>query len=503
MNRKLFWIFIFLICLIPSIYLSYLKETDAFLFSALSKAGNGVNMGELMQVTEEQPSYPIELFAVASIAGIDPLQMGHSPIGCLIFPFCVFAVTRRLVGSNLFPTLLLVYFAFDFSIFRGYFSVFAYAWTFPLFFVFLLLYIQYSSSEKRNIKYITLILVIFTSIVFLHPTYVFWAISFAIGINIFMSLSKTLHFKKVNFTPTPFLAVLLIVVYFGFNQLTFGVYLNKALLIEPEAISDQFVTLIRSFLGLSTELPEPYQISASVPTTMIGYAVFARTAVILLCLIGGIAIWFRRYHGKITASFDNSMILMFSLLFVGVMHTVGYAFYGHASLRAIGLVFPIVVLLLLTKLDTKRLLRIFMALILVLAISQTLSYAASDPPVSNLDIQSKPYCDWIMGHTDRTVQILSDFDTSQVSSYHFNSQNRDFVPRYYDSDLYGALVKGEEGIGSIEFIAFNWETTQTTSLGWVIYEPVSKYFDQLSDNKYLDSIYDDGEITVMKNTQVL
>jgi len=502
MNRRLLWIFVFLLCLIPSLYLSYLKDMNSFLFTPLSEAAKGVNVGALSLFSQEQPAYTITLYAVSSITGIDPLVMGHSPIGCLIFPFCVFAITRRLVGHSIYPTLLLLFFAFDFSIYPGYYNVFAYAWTFPMFFSFILIYILYSTSEKRNIKYISLILILFTATVFLHPTYVFWAITFAIGINIFISLSKLFHFSKVNFIPTPFLAVLLIVIYFGFNQLTFGVYLNKVLLIEPDTISEQFISLFRSFLGLSTELAEPYQISASVPTTIIGYGVFARTAMILICLMAGIIYWFRRNYGNISRKFDNPMIVMFSILFVGIMHTVGYAFYGHASLRSIGLIFPIVALLILTKVNMKRLLKIFMAVILILAFSQTISYVASNPPVSGIDIETEPFCDWIMFHTNKDVQLLSDFDTSQISSYHFRSADRALDQVYYDSDLFASILKGDEGIGNIQFIAFNWELDKTTSLGWVIYEPVLKYANQISENTHLDRIYDDGQISLTRNNLV-
>ena len=500
MNRRLLLVFILLLSLLPALYLSYIHYVDSFLYTPLASTSEGIALGGLTDVSSDQPSYVVILYTISSICNIPPLQLGYLPIGALIYPFCIYALTRNLLESKWIPLLLLLYFSFDFSILIGQYSVFAYAWAHPLFFIFILLFIKYSVSETRNPQMVALLLIVFTSIVFLHPTYVFWAISFTIGLNVIIGISKATRLTNVHLTPTPFLTIALFVIYFGFNQLYFGFYLHRVILIEPETISEQFITTIRNFLGFQTPVSVPYQMSGSAATSIIGYASFGRSLIIVLSLLIGIFAWVRKNYHELSKKFDSSLVVITALLIAGMMHTIGYAFYGHISMRFMIMFFPIIAIFLIRKSDLKKSVNMIIALLLVLAFAGTISYAASNQKVNNIDIETVPYSDWLISHTEKRVVLLSDFTTSQLTKCHFSEAGRSITQRFYYSELYSMIVSGKEQITNTEFIAMNWETGSTTSVGWSAFEPVSKYYIEISENTHLNRIFDDGHISLLRST---
>jgi len=499
MNRRLLLIFVLLLSLLPSLYLAYLHMIDSFLYTPLSEVSSGIYQGKLSEINPDQPIYVVILYTISAICNISPLQLAYLPIGAVIFPLCIYALARRLLKSRTIPILLLLYFAFDFSLYQGQYNVLAYAWAHPLFIIFVLLYIMYSTSNERNPGLILLILVVFTSIVFLHPTYVFWAVSFAVGLNVITVVSKLTHLPKIDLVPTFYLTIALFIIYFGFNQLYFGFYLHRVILIEPDVISEQFVTMIRSFLGISAPLIAPYQIWVGPPTTVIGYAAFARTTLLVSCILIGVLAWIKKNHREFAKRFDNSLVLMVALLLAGMMHTIGYAVYGHISMRFMILIFPIIAVFLLRKADLRRTAIVFVSLIIVLAFSQTISYVASDPEVDNVDIETAPYANWLISHTEGEVVLLSDFRTSQITKYHFKSVGREILQRFYTSEVYAQIVTGDDQVTITEFVALNWEFDSTPSVSWATFEPIKNYEAEIGDNSNLNGIYDDGRISLMRS----
>jgi hypothetical protein len=499
MNRRLLLIFVMMLSLLPAFYLATLHTVDPFLYTPLSEVSKGATFGELSEINEDQPSYVVILYTISSLCNIPPLQLAYLPIGAIIFPFCIYALSRRIIDSKIIPILLLLYFAFDFSIYQGQYSVLAYAWAHPLFFIFILLYFMHSSSEKRNPRLVALILLTFTCIVFLHPTYVFWAISFAVGLNVIIAITKSGRFPNVKLTPTPFLTISLFVIYFGFNQVYFGFYLHRVLLVEPEMISEQFISMLRGFLGLSAPLTSPYQIWVGAPTAIIGYAAFARTSILVLCLLLGMGAWIKKNHRNMGIKFDTPMVLIIALLIAGAMHTIGYAFYGHISMRFMILLFPVTAVFLMKKAGLRRSINLFVALIILLAFAQTASYVTSNPEVNNLDVQLAPYSNWLIAHKTSDVVLLSDFSTSQLTNYYFETAGESMTQRFYYSEFYSSLVSGDEEIVVAEFVALNWGEEVTLSVGWATFEPVRDHSVEISENVHLNRIYDDGLVSLMRS----
>jgi hypothetical protein len=500
MNRRLLFILIFLISLLPSLYLAYLHTVDPFLYSPLADTAYAQDSGMLTDINKNTPAYVVVIYTISSICNIPPLQLAYLPIGAIIFPFCIYALAKRILPSKIIPILLLLYFAFDFSLYPGNFSLLAYAWAHPLFFVFVLLFIMYSQSERRNPSLIALIIVIFTAITFLHPTYVFWAISFAISLNVVLAITKFFKFREVKLTSTPYLTLSLFVIYFGFNQLYFGFYLSRVIIIEPEVISEQFVSMVRTFLGLAAPLSAPYQNFIPAPTVVIGYAAFSRTSLLVLCLMLGIINWLRKYYHKFSIKFDGMITITVALLIAGMLHTIGYALYGHISMRFMIMFFPIIAVFLMGKTNLKKSINVLVTLVIVLAFAQTASYIAVAPPVNNIDAVTEPYSDWLISHASGEVVLLSDFDTSQITYFYYREAGENMTQRYYTSDFYAAMVNGTEEINITEYVALNWDMSATYSVGWTTFDPVSEYAVQISENVHLNRIFDDGHISLMRST---
>ena len=500
MNRRLLLIFVLLLALIPSLYLSYIHSVDSFLYTPLSNISEAYYTGRLGSVTTEQPVYVLLLYTISAICNIPPLQMAYMPIGALIFPLCIYALSRKILESRTIPILLLLYFAFDYSLYTGHYSVLAYAWAHPLFFIFVLLYIMYSNSDRRNPSLIAFILLVFTCLVFLHPTYVFWAMSFAVALNIIIAICKVTKVKSMKLIPTPYLTVCLFVMYFGFNQLFFGFYVHRVILIEPEVISEQFFQMIQSFLGLGTGVTVPYQISVGAPTSVIGYAAFARTSILVSCILIGALSWVKKNYHVFAKKFDNMLTLMVALFIAGMMHTIGYALYGHISMRFMILLFPIIAVLFLKKAGLKKVANVMVTLIVVLAVAQTASFWSPGPQFNNVDVESEPPSDWMISHTQGQVVFLSDFLTSQMVKYYFSSVGRDVVQRFFTSNLFGDVVTGDKMITVAEFVVINKGMYSTGSVGWALYEPLGKYTAEIEDNVHLNQIYDDGREIVLRST---
>jgi len=500
MNRRLLLIFVFLISLLPALYLTYLHTVDPFLYTPLSDISDAFSSGRLNAISTDQPTYILTLYTISSICNIAPLQLAYLPIGALIFPFCIYALARRIVGSRTIPILLILYFAFDISIYTGHFSVLAYAWAHPLFFIFILLYMMYSTSDKRNPSLIALILIIFTSIVFLHPTYVFWAVSFAIALNLLIAISKAVRLSNVKLIPTPFLTISLFAIYFGFNQIYFGFYIHRAILIEPEIITEQFSNMVRSFLGFSAPLSTPYQMFVGAPTAVIGYATFARTLILVSCILLGIVAWLKMHYRDFSKKFDNMLVIATALLIAGMMHTIGYAAYGHISMRFMILVFPIIAILLLKKVELKKTMNVMVALIIVLAFSQTISYIAGGSEVNDIDVETVASSDWLTSHTHGKVVFLSDFITSQMTKFYFKNVGREVTQQFYSSELFSLIVTGDNKIASTEFVIVNMQMNWTSSTGWATFEPLKHYEVEIGENVNLNKIYDDGIVTIFRST---
>ncbi len=505
--KILVYCLIFLAVLVPILFLVYLKYVNTFFWWPLSSIALALNRGYLTIEFPYQPVLEALLYSISSVSGLTGLQLAIIPLGAFIVPICYFALSNNVCRDSLMAILLTANIAYDFTIYSGQYSVFVYTWTNALFLSFVLIYLLYLKSN--NPKYVILLFLIFFAIYNIHPTYTFWIMLFILFFSLSIIFAKKLNFNKIHSKSSIYLSLAFLVIYFGFNEVIYKVYLRKVILIEPEIISYEFISTIGSFLGLSIQSPEQYALQSAPPNQILGYASFIRTCIILAVLLIALFIWLKQNYKNISKEFDNDIILIGALFMVGVTHLVAYALYGHMSLRFVTLIYPIVTLLVLQKIYARKAIQIaFLVILIFLGFLQTGSFIIENYHKPN-DISQyvQPSSSWLLDKQLVQSKILSDFETSQLFYFYFKGENRSFVQKFYDSNSYDMLVNStyvsteNQKLRYIaDYVLINNVTIDNPASfrGWKSYETLSKYLIEINDNNNINKIYDDERIWIFK-----
>jgi hypothetical protein len=179
---------------------------------------------------------------------------------------------------------------------------------------------------------------------------------------------------------------------------------------------------------------------------------------------------------------------------------VGYAFYGHLSLRYITLMYPLALVLLFLRNEAKNMMRIVIVVLLILAFAQTGFYVLDNYNKPNtIATDSSSASSWLIDHGGSSRKILADFQTSQEILLAFSASDQKFSQAYFDSDIYSSLVNGVNLQGKVSFIVMNFELVQLIGTGWDRYEPFEENIDRISENTMLDRIYDDSKMVTLAN----
>lgn len=504
-NKVLIYLMLLFVWFSPSLFLSYIKYADPFLWWPLSGVATALNSGELSIAGDVQPAYSIILYSISGVTGLSAVQLSYFPIGGVVVPICYYALSKKILKSNIISVLLATYVAYDFSIYPGHYNVFAYTWARPLFLSFLLLYISYLSKKVVTWKFAFPIILVFLATYHLHPTYTSWMILFSIFINIFSFFAKRLSIGNVTFKLTIGMALTFIIVFFSLNQYFYNIFLSRVILTEFDMILDEFTATIRVFLNISEPSVEKYALSTKPPTQVIGWANFMRTLLILITLVIASFLWLKNNFNNLREKVDDDIILVGTFFLVGVGHTVGYALYGHMSLRFITLMYPIIVTLMLKNINIKNfVLAIFLVSLISLSFLQTSSFIVENYNThSSILDYSKPSCVWFLNKTQDSPSVLSDFHTSQIFNFYFASENRYLIQQFYDSEKYEALITTNYNLtkallGSTDYIVVNRNMDSTPSVGWKTFEPLFPYSAKINTNLHLNKVYDDSNIWIFK-----
>jgi len=510
-NHRIVFLGYVAVWLLPSLYLTRIRLVDPFFWWPLSDVAIAVNHGQMSSISADMPAYPIIIYILSSISGLPPMEFSYLPVGAMITPICYFVLAKRLFKSELVAFSLATYSAWDFSIYSGNFNAFAYAWTTPLFILLLFFMMLYFLNRTRPLRNVQAILLIFLATYFLHPTYAMWVVMSIVLARIALVNFGARKGARNTVGKGTYLAVSLVTMFLAFNRLFYDVYLKVVVNVDMESVSDGFMSTIRSFIGLSQVSPmEPHMLPTGAPTQIIGYATFVRTGLILLFVLCGLGLSYRdsqRRRTRTQRGVDFDSVLVSSIIIVGVIHVIGYALYGHMSLRFVGVFYPIAVVLLLRGVRprgiTTYLIPFFLASLLLLAVAQSLSYELEPAGKSeNVIYETQPGSEWLSRSIYADARMLSDFHTSQVMFYYFAFKNRTFDEQSYDSSIFESVIGlGNESTHRIlmhfDYIIVNQKMSSTPSISWKIYEPLRLYNSNIASDQYLSKIYDDMSIWVL------
>ncbi len=490
---------------LPGIVLSHRNYVDPFLWTELSDVASAQNTGSLSPTYADSFAYSALLDSVSSITGIGPRVLSIAPIGAVITPLLSFVSVRRYLRSTLFASLFSLYVALDYTLASSEYSVFAYAWLHPLFLTFLFLIMFYAGFlrvpeegrfRRNNLGVVSVLLGIFFAVFFFHPTYTLWIITLMVGFAAAVTISQKVGVKSLQIRNVSSLAACFVVVYLGFSQLFYKTFLRRAASLGIESIPEQSFILLRNLLGLGAPLSGPFSATPAPPTLIIGYAISIRTLLILSFVAGLLLIWILRNYGRIARAVNSDVILAVGLLVVGVSHTIGYALYGHLSLRFVVLAFPLVVLLAARTLNLTKIAVIFVAALLLLAGAQMVSYTIQVPVKVGALEDTLHSADWLSSHEPSRISILADFETSQTTLFHFRQQGKTMSQQFFTNQSFGDLVSNRGIQGSPTYVLVNIQETTTLSSGYQAYQPLASHSSEIDANQHLGKIYNDGTVRI-------
>ncbi len=506
-RNVLLGVLVVMLWLLPAVVFAQRRYVDPFLWTQLSDVAFTEKTGSFRSTYADSFAYSALLYSVSAIAGIDPGTLSFVPIGSIATPLLGLVITRRLVTSSLFAVLFSLYLAFDFTLSSSQYSSFAYAWLHPLFLTFLLVLVLYAGfaraehttvgqAKRGSRRFLLLLITIFFTVYYFHPTYTFWILTLTGGLAVTVAITRKLGSLGLQVKNVTALAVCFGVIYLGFNELFYRTIIKKALSADPEMIPEQSLTMMRYLLGSKVTSLEPYSATPAPPTLSIGYAISIRTALIICFLAAVIIVWVIKNRGGFVRSINSDVILVVGLLGVGISHTIGYALYGHLSIRFVVLAFPLAVLLAAKTMGMKRVALFFAVALLVLAVAQTTSYAIQVPIREGALEQTAFSTAWLTSHNLDRISILGDFESSQTMSFHFQHEGRVIKQQFFDSQIYGDVVQGNRVPDTIMYLVVNKQEPVTLSSGWHAYEPLFRYSGQLDSNRFISKTYDDGTIWI-------
>jgi|WetSurMetagenome_2_1015567.scaffolds.fasta_scaffold00286_21 hypothetical protein len=497
--KKRSYYFVLLVLLsLPSLFLGYIRYVLPFIWWAMDDVVIIEKYGSLINASVSNSglyNYPLIIYALHIIPSIPLSLIIYLPLMFWIVPVCYYVLARRVMGSIKLALLITAYICFDFTVFPCEYNIQAYTWTHALFLCVLILYNLYLGKNRWN--YLLLINLCFISVYFFHPTYAMWIISFFAIANFIIYFSRANNFlknTKLNINQT----MSFIVIYLIFNKILYSNFLVKFVQFDPGTIRDEYIYTIMSFLGLAiSSSMEKYSMALPPASSLMGPSMFLRTLIIVISFIIIMFLLFRR------CQLDKELLLIYSLSAVGIIHTLGYAIYGHMSLRVVVFLFPFIIILGMKKLGcSHRNIVLFLSSLVLLGIIQTGSFMLENYDERATIINDVlPSSTWLLDFIIPSSRILTDFDTSQVIYFNFVSQNSTFERIYFTSKFYDMIVNSTAEIKGIDYFIINKVimSSPTYSISWDYYEPIALYFPYIQNNNNLNEIFDDGLILVLSN----
>ena len=516
-SRSLIVFLLFVLLLIPGLLLWRIEFTDPFIHPILADAQAVINTGHLFSLHESSAQTSL-LVALSNVTGVPLSELSVVPIGTVVVPFCFFALSRRLFKSNLLAAGLAIYVACDVVLVPTHYNIFAYAWTRPLFFMFVLLHVILVNDQARKWIVVPLLWLIFLATFFTHSTYAAWMISFTFAVYIILLLEKRFFgVYRQRSRLVGRMAISFVVFYMFFSNNLYGYYLPK--LVEQgsylEAIPNLDV-LIRTSVGTHVISQSPYLVTP-VPSEMIGWAALCRHAVIFLCIA---LMVLYRFKGLVFTRMHMPRLqydyLIWALIATGLVHVGIYWLHGRPTLRFSVLMFPIVAVLCLTwhgRCHLSRYAFVFgLAFLAVAMFVAFLSAQGQNPQSTYSQIESSGT--WLLSVTGTMeADILTDYDTggkyllNEVTTFDCAEPASKYTYHFFNSYSYGWLVAGDHAeywnahlVTDNSFVVIDEvsSTRPTHGLGWKYYLPLSDYHHDIRANHELCLIYADDNVSIFK-----
>ena len=520
-NKLLFGLLCIILILFSSIVLSNNNVTNEFLYQNMALVEMSLNQSHMVQYNysndkgifafiDVAPGHSMFLIELARLSNLPIRNIQFVPIGFLILPLSYFLLGRLLLRSTISSVLLSLYICYEYSQAPVMYSVFAYAITIPLFFIFIYVHNAILERDKKT-NYIILLMLIFLSVNFMHYTATAWIIIYMFIINMMSISSNLINKRSIDLHSTTLNSSLLfLIIFLAFNKTFYNLYLppilSKAVTIDETIYI--FLGRIQNYMtGSSFQDPTSYLYTTE-SNALLGQLSVIHIILILLPIILFTLYGFKKFFTIRKAPIlDTSSRIAFILVLIGMFDIISYMLRGNVSTKSISIIFPLISAFCLYKLKINNFIRMGFVILLFLVLSSKCGlfyytgYIAETPSYLDSEMSSN----WLFENNPlHNITILSDLHT--YGQYLVKGVSYNTIPRllYYDSDIYGSLIidsnKSENLKDKCDYIIINKKLSllPLKSFWWKVYEPLDSHLAQIRMNKHINTIYNDNILWILK-----
>ncbi len=499
------WILVILATLVRS------EEFDPYWVLTIPGIEHALSSG-FLAVPTDTPGWQILMVSTSTLTGLPLERLLFMPFGGLAAFPTSYVLFRRLVGSG-YPTLLMSAFV-TIEIARGpsTYSTFAHAWTYPLLFVFMNVYLGVLQASAGRSRWILASLVLFVGLHVIYYTGELVAILFVVILTVYSELGRAVRIvARAEVRIALNLALGLSVVFLVFNQVVYQVFLPR---LAHTSIEDSFSWVfgrLGSLLVAPRSPPEPYRLFSS-QNSLITWIAALQFVLILVPIGYLIASTARRALGRkpnASPAARLDLIIVWTITTLTAAYLAIYFILGQVNISLVVLLLPVAALWVVRRLSQShhpRLRWIPVALCLVLVVTSGVKFASAvaqkEIGRSSTLADVSPSASWYLNTRPAADNnILVDLHSAARFALVGGEMNAPLQFVVYNSTLFGSVV-GAQGISltqmGIDFVAVDLRSLQSPTYGgnWQVFQPLGTYYEGVEANTYLNAIYNDGSVAI-------
>jgi hypothetical protein len=453
---------------------------------------------------EHQGSEILKLLLI-KMTGIPIEDLLTLPIGGLLVPLAFFLLCREFFDSKL-AAILSLSVAFDPTVILSSYHTTIYSWSRPILLMIILLY--YRMLKNKSAPLILLTVVLFICLFFLYWTDPSLIVFFTFIVNVLMLMLWLRHEEQRESLPrtqTISLALAFLVINLGLGEFIYGILPR----ILGQDAGGQFGSAIFSLyqrllitIGVLQPIEEVFatygDTSPILRIQVIRYALMFIPVVIL----GALEI--RRLWKKqvVRIAHDPQQLVLWSIVGMLLFHTLLYSSYGHASTRYIALFGPFMGLLALLPWNSER--RIHWLYAISVSSLAVISFFIEYPQTvqkTNWTVV-RPAVAWYVSESENK-RMISNVGT--FGMFAVEGANIGTIPIFtcFTDPLYDELTEGRTGEKGAadpryDIVIDKNENNHEMCPGFTFYSPLHLFSQQIKEDVYYDSVYDNGSIWILQ-----
>ncbi len=504
------WGYLFFATLLLSVgfgaFLSQQRVTDPFLYFDTAFVAKTQHLGELRFPDSTHyaslklvPGRQILMLEFANLMGISAQALQFLPIGTLLIAALWFLLALFLLNSPSLACAVSLYMTLNLSYATNLYSVFAYAFALPMFMACVIL--QFYFFQKKDMRAIILLMILFISLNSIHYTMTGWLIVFLLVANTLIWWQQRMGKREATrLNPLYYILPVYFVIFFYFNNTVYNSFLP---LLGYEANSGG----LDRFLGYLSVTNSPYTFIQPRLLSMLSIAPLL--LVIFPVMIGGlydIGHFLRRPRQQ---AWSSVFIIVIALVGVAAIDTLAYSIRGGISTKALAILLPFIALYYLQRWRSQVLPYMLALLLVITSLAKLVSFYSYDFVVGHENRSSdashiESSTDWLLsyvGTQDYNKVLLSDLLTYGKIQVSMAEENKldPFAFRGYTTYELKALTGAlEESIEWPDVIVVDKVSKEpAASFFWSRFRPIKEFWQPMTLNPHLGQVYDNGMMGIL------